>query len=498
MNNIKKYFVLAAVSIGTLATGCKKLGDFGDMNLDPTRVAVPNTRSLLTNAQQNMIGGYTSAVGSPAAPNGLVLGGGEAATLAQHLSEGPYLTFSPFNGATQGVSYYPYYTGPLNQLQMVIDLNNGDKVEADQGANGSKNNQLAAARIMKAYVFWKITDRWGDLPYEEALKGAANFTPAFQKQELIYKDLFKELKEAAAQIDGGKGVQGDIFFKGDMARWKKFAATQRMLMALRMSKRYPGAGELAATEFNAAMNEAIASNAENVIYKYINGDPNNSNPWYNNYTRDKRNDYAVSKTLVDYMSANASNTDPRLPVFAEVLPGNAIIGLPFGNKLQTNIPNAYSRIGKDLQKQDSPAYIFTYAQVLFAKAEAAKLGWIPGGDAAAKGFYDSAIDASLAQYGVSDANFKNVVGVAYDATKAIQQISTQRWIHLFLDSYEAWAEWRRTGFPVLAPGPNTTVAAIPRRLVYPVADKTTNEDNYKAVVAQQGADKVDTRIWWDK
>ena len=485
MNKITKYIALSLVSVGMLATSCEKIEDFGDTNVDPSKVAVASTRALLTNAMQNS--------------TSLYVGSSQGTTMSQHFSEGPYLTSSGYSDAIGGQAYAGFYTSPLIQLQKIIDFNNAGTVEADQGANGSKNNQIAAARIMKAFIFWKLTDRWGDLPYSEALKGGENITPKFDKQEDIYADLFKELKEAGAQIDGGLGVQGDVILGGDMSAWKKFAATQRLLMALRMSKVYPAAGGLAATEFNAALADVLASNSDNIQYHFIGGDPNNWNPWYENYTNDNRNDFAISKTLVDYMKANGTGSDPRLPVYAEVLPGNKIVGLEYGNAIQKNIPNEYSRLGDALREQATPANILTFAQVQFAKAEAAKLGWIPGGDAAAKGFYDSGIDASLAQYGVADAAFKNATGIAYAPATAIQQIATQRWIHLYLDGWEAWAEWRRTGFPVLTAGENTAnPEGIPRRLVYPASDKTVNAANYTAVLTQQGADNLNTRIWWDK
>jgi len=485
MKKLSKYITLSLVGMAMLSASCDKIEDFGDTNVDPTKVAVPSTRSLLTNAMQNT--------------NGLFVGSGQGTTMAQHFSEGPYLTSSGYGDAIGGQAYSAWYSSPLIQLKKVIEYNTAGTVEADPGANGSKNNQLAVARIMKAFIFWKLTDRWGDLPYSQALQGGANITPEYDKQEDIYKDLFKELKEAAAQIDGSLGAQGDIILNGNMAGWKRFAATQRLLMALRMSKVHPTAAGLAATEFKAALADVISSNAQNITYKFLSGDPNNYNPWYNNYSISNRNDYAVSLPLVNYMKANGRGSDPRLPIYAEVLPGNVIRGLDYGKTLQTNIPNAFSRLGNTLRAAGAPAYILTFAQVEFAKAEAAKLGWIPGGDVSAKASYESGIDASLAQYGAADPTFKAVTGVTYDPAKAIEQISTQRWIHLYLDGWEAWAEWRRTGFPILTAGPNSAnPVGIPRRLVYPAADKTVNAGNYAKVLTQQGADNLNTRVWWDK
>lgn len=479
-----KYIGLIALGLIVLS-GCSKIKDFGDTNVSPTLVESPSTRSLLTNAQQNLPGLF--------AGNDF-----NSISLAQYISEGPYLTYSNYANITPGLAYGGWYTSPLIQLKSIIDYNNSGSVIADQGANGSKNNQIAVARIMKAFIFWKLTDRWGDLPYTDALQGNANITPKFTKQEAIYADIFKELKEAAAQIDAGVSVKGDVLLNGDMAAWKKFAATQRLIMALRMSKVYPNAGQLGAQEFAAALPDAISSNAQNITYKYIAGDPNNYNPWYNNYTVSLRNDYAISLTLVNIMKDNASLTDPRLKKYGEVLPSGDVVGLQYGKTTATNIPNIYSKIGDSYRDQATPANIFTYAQVAFAKAEAAKRGWIAGGDVSAATYYNEGIDASLAQNNVSDAAYKTVVGIAYDPANAYKQIATQRYIATYLDGFEGWAEWRRTGFPTLAPGPNATIPAIPRRLPYPASDKTTNADNYAAVVAQQGADNTTTRVWWDK
>lgn len=495
MKNIKRYIFLA-LSVGILATGCEKFGDFGDTNVDQTKVSKAATKALLTYAMQKS---QANRDGNTTATTILSVDG---AVFGQYLSEGPYLTYSPFNdsGSTLNRSYYTFYSEILKNLNQVIIFAKAEAPEADVAANGSINNQIAVARIMKAYIFWQLTDKWGDLPYEEALN-SNNITPKFSKQETIYKDLFKELKEAVAQIDAGAGPTGDIMFGGDMSLWKKFAATQRLLMALRLSKIYPNAGEFAASEFALAVAATPLAADELLKYTFLSGDPNNYNPWYSNYTVSNRNDYAISKTLVDIMENNGTGTDPRLPIYGEVLAGNQVKGLEFGTAIQTNIPNAYSRIGTTLRAAGSPAYIFTGAQVQFALAEAAKIGWIAGGDVVAKTYYDVGIDASLTQYGVADATFKNATGIAYVSSTALQQIGTQRWVASYLDGWEAWSEFRRTGFPALVPGPNSqNGTVIPRRVGYPTADATTNKVNYNAAIAQQGwiNNSINNRMWWDK
>lgn len=473
---MKKIYNLFLVSL-LLFAACKP-GEFEDTNVDPTKVSSVPTKALLTNSLQGL--------------PGTAFGISSALFYVQHASEGPYPGASLY--ATRNFNWDTFYTGPLYNLQKIIEFNTtGDKV-ADPSINGSKDNQIAVARILKAYYFWYLTDRYGDIPYAEALKGDANFSPKYSLQKDIYYDLFKELKEAAAQIKTNEpGVVGDILLDGDMAQWKKFANTTRMMMALRLIKNDFAKGK---TEFaDAIAGGVISDNSENMLYKYLAGDPNNYNPLYQNYSVDLRNDYAISNTLVNYMN---SKSDPRLPVYGEVL-GGQVKGLPYGSDAAKNIPGAYSRIGDSFRGAGSPATIYSYAQVLFSMAEGVKVGYITGVE---KTLYDDAIKASFEQNNVySDANYLAYTthpDVVYNPAKGLELIMTQKWVSLYLNGYESWADWKRTGFPVLVPAESGAQATIPRRQGYPVNEKSINGKAYEAAIAIQGADNLNTRMWWDK
>ena len=332
-----------------------------------------------------------------------------------------------------------------------------------------------------------MTDRWGDIPYSKALQGDKAFSPAYDKQQDIYTDLFKEFKEAAAQIKvSEKAVVGDFLLGGDMEAWKRFANTTRMIMALRLSKVDPAKG---VAEYASALADGvISSNAENIDYEFIAGDPNNYNPWYENYSVDFRNDYAVSKTLTDYMGAK---NDPRLMVYAENLSGGVVKGLTYGRQAAVNIPAAYSRIGDRFRGAGSPLNIYSYAQVLFMMAEAAKIGYTAGGDAAAAISYADAIKASWEQYGVYDATkyaaYMANPATAYSPAKGYEQIMTEKWVHMFLNGWETWNDWRRTGYPVLTAAADAVdPRGIPRRWGYSTTEKTLNGVNYEAVIASSG------------
>src|SRR5690606_2760488 len=290
-------------------------------------------------------------------------------------------------------------------------------------------------------------------------------------------------------------LQGDIVYGGDMTKWKKLANTIRLLMALRLSNVDPQRGE---TEFNDALADGVfGSNSDNLVYRHL-PDANHQNYWYGQVVVQAREWWALTEGLVDKM---LPVDDPRLPVYGQP---NRTDGLYVG-QLYGDTENfdteMYSLLGTAIFAQDAPVYLVTYAQVRFALAEAAKLGWIGGGDATAKQHYDAAITASIEQWTGSTDGASDLIaapGVVYDPANAIKQIATQRWIHLFMHGYEAWAEWRRTGYPDDLVEPNNT--AVPRRLLYIESEHFNNTENYNAAIQRQfqGNESLYGRVWWDK
>jgi hypothetical protein len=462
----------ALLSVVVLLTSCKKFD--GSMNVDPNNPTKASGTQLIANAQRWLPDMSSSPFG---------------VHYPQHLSNTSFTDNSRYT--TISFNFSSWYTGPLMDLETVLtsplDANEGPIV-----------NQIAVAKILKAYFIWHITDRWGDVPYSAALKGKANFTPKYDKQKDIYDSLFKLLDDANAAIVTGN-IKNDIMYGGDIAKWKRFGNTIHMLMALRLSKIDATKGS---AEFNKAnTNGVMANNTDNFAYNHL-ADAANENFWYNQFTRLGRNWYAVSKPMVDYM---LPLNDPRLPVFANKNTAGNYVGLAYGLPGSTTVViNNFSLLGSGIRLQNSPVYLVTYAQALFAKAEAAKLGWIAGGDVTAKTNYDLAIQNSILQWTGSTttvAAYAAQVGVVYDPVNAIQQIATQRWVHLFLHGYEAWAEWRRVGYPVLVAAPGANGDRIPRREGYPLIEQSNNTANYNAAVAalpHGGADDLNARVWWDK
>ncbi|RYC71350.1 MULTISPECIES: SusD/RagB family nutrient-binding outer membrane lipoprotein [Spirosoma] len=495
MTTVKNRFMTLGLLTGLgLMASCS---DFGDQNINPNAAVTPVTSALLTEAMLGV---------PPTTATGALLEGiaGRLTTLApeprlfaQYWSESQYPENSLY--ATTFADWNRYYAVTLQDLQTIIDYNTDESTRAYVAQFGSNNNQLATARILKAYVFSVVTDRWGDVPYFNALKKQTQVE--YDPQQAIYADLFKELKEASAQFDNGRAFDGDILFAGNATKWKKFANSLRMILALRLTKVDPATGR---TEFTAAYNDAagyISTNADNATIRYT--DVNQfRNP--DNALFDGRSDYGVSDVLVNKLE---SLSDPRLPAYATPTSTGDFVGLPYGLTRDllidyTNDNPEYALPSAKVLAKTQPSYIITASQMLLAKAEASVLGWI---SADARTAYNDAIRASWEQWGVYDAAKYTAYiaspNVAPTAGDILAKIGDQRWIALYPNGSEAWTEWRRTGYPNLQPTPYAVNESkqIPRRYGYPNTEPTLNTAAYEAAVGRlSNGDKTSSRVWWDK
>lgn len=465
-------FILSLVIV--LGAGCD---DFGDINVNPNSPVQVSPSALLTNSLRSISG---------------IVGATTGELYVQHMAETQYTEGSRYQ--TVNFDFNPSYTGPLINLQHIIDLNTDETTKADALSGGSNANQIAVARILQSYFYNFETDRFGPIPYTQALQGRSQFNPGYDDQQTVYNGLFAELAAAVDQMDGGPGVAGDFIFNGDMDKWAKFANSLRLIYALRLSEVDETKAQ---TEFNAALNAGVIE--EDVMYPYL-AETNNQNPWFARFIT--RTDWAISETLVDYMKPL---NDPRLSAYADPAPNYGDVrGMPYGIDAAGDIPNdEISFPGNPaVRAQDAPLAIVSRSQILFSMAEAAFRGWIS--DDAEQLYYD-AIQSSMERWGVyEEAAFNAYIAqpeVAWDANRAIELIATQKWIALYTQGYEAWAEWRRLDYPVLTPAPDALNASkqIPVRQGYPTSERDTNGPNYDAAVALLGGDDgLDTPVWWDK
>ncbi|HEY2726562.1 MAG TPA: SusD/RagB family nutrient-binding outer membrane lipoprotein, partial [Parafilimonas sp.] len=389
------------------------------------------------------------------------------------------------------------------------------------------------SRIMKALVFQRMTDIYGDVPYSQAGLGYYEriYTPVYDKQQDIYTDLLKEVSEAVDSLDedADKPIV-DLFYSGNPStqidEWKKFGNSFLLRIAMRLSKVDPATAQQYVQKVQGL---TMTNNDDNALVQHNAGNFQNRDAIEIN-----GQDSADLKLCSTFIDTLKSNNDPRLPDIAWIYakmdskpedqlglpPGYIVGGLDPAYDI-TKHPELgyydslgiydslgmqrYSRLNDKILNLTAPNLVLTYAETEFLLADAAKRWGI--GDA--EKHYNNAVLAAIAQFSAygKDAAISTTDANAYlaahpynDAT-ALNQINTQYWICTLMDEYEAWSNWRRTGYPVLKPTNypgNITGGTIPRRMEYSTVEQFSNAVNYKAAVARlQGGDELTSRVWWD-
>lgn len=474
--------VLALTGLGSCDSG------FEELNIDPNNPTKVPTAFLLSSAQQNIfkeIFGMANTSGKDAI--GMRYMQMWSSTL--YTEEDRYVDIES--------DFSNIYKGGLADLNELIRLNTDESTVVAAASSGPNVNQIAAARIMRAWTFQNLTDFWGDIPYTQATKGLQYPTPEYDPQAEIYKDLIKELDEASAQINVSAGnIEGDLIYQGDMAKWKLFAQSLKLRMGMRMSEADPANAEKTVKE--ALASGVFSDNTMIADFKYLTAQPNYS-PWYYSYFIGTPT-IAVANTLIDKMIAMK---DPRISAYAKKPDnGGDYKGIPYG--VSAAIAGSYGNKNVSfpslrILSADANVVLQSYSEVLFIQAEAAARGWTNGN---AADLYKAAITASMQYWDVPAADIQAYLAqpsVVYNPANYRKSIGDQKWLALYMQGIEAWSDWRRLDFPTLLPAPNAANGRnIPRRRGYPLTEISLNKSNYEKAVARQGADLLETRIWWDK
>jgi hypothetical protein len=443
---------------------------------------------------------------------------------------------TPFGQSLAGGNFNQLQTGNaeriwVNHYRNVVK-NIVDAVENTRGSTQFANLHQAA-RIWKAYTFMILTDTYGDIPYSEAGKGYLEeiISPKYDPQEEIYKDILKELEEATAALDPSKPrVVTEAMYGGDATKWRRFGYSLMLRAGMRMSKVNPALAESYVKK--AVAGGLMQSNADNAITRHTG--------LYLNHLADhlgarEKANYYLAAPFLDYLK---NNNDPRLKVIAirfvgaksgsEQVNSRATIdtdkqlGMPMGYDNVT-ISQVLQPLGAAslwdfsqvnintlLDRTSAPHFHVTHAQNQLYLAEAAVRGWVQG-DAAT--YFSNGIRAHMehfASYGKPGAIIPESAIQAYiqanplevsNPTKALEQINTQYWVASFLNGSEAFANFRRSGYPALEPNPfpgKDIAGSFIRRLPYPDSEIVINQGSVNDAVKRQGPNNMDTRVWWDK
>lgn len=495
-----------------LATNCTS--DFEEINTDPAKASIDdfNPNWLLTTAQLRYSGSADFSYETWRAQ--LIY----SSTMVQHFSTVLGYWQGDFYGSNPAYLTAYWERAYDEQVKQIVDL-----VELSRD-NEELNNLHQIARITRVMIFHRITDLYGDVPYSEAGLGFYNrlFTPVYDTQEAIYLDMLDELDEAASALGSGTDpfITGDLIYGGDLDQWKKFANSMMLRLGMRLTKVDVGAAQTwAENAFQGGVMTSIDDNA------YIVHQGDGGRPTINRISQvlnlpDESAYVKWSKTFIDYLKAN---NDPRLPVLAETTNPNGIFGQPNGKDLAggaedvSTSPDFDAALGVDsyarpnmaiLASNAGPTFFQTYAEVELLLAEAAQRGWSVGADAATH--YNAGITAAMEQLAQFSADATipaadittYLTANPYDPANGLEMINNEYWVATILNDYESYANWRRSGFPVLTPviHPNgVTGGVIPRRFIYPTTEASVNAANFEVAVSRiAGGNEITSRVWWDQ
>lgn len=538
---MKKLLIYIGIASAALVhAGCNK--DFDELNTDPLKTSADqfDPNYLLTSAQYMYSSqGYNISLFTSMWAQTMA---STSSLSSNYLSNAdkyvPSSGTPDYQGRLWNNNYGrtdQFYTGAASAVYDAANLTKDD---------ASKGKLNAICKIMKVMILQQVTDVYGDIPYTEALQGKSGITqPVYDQQQAIYNTMLGELEAAIAQLSSAQGdAAGDLYYKGDADKWKKFAYSLMLRMAMRLTKVDAATAKTWAEK--AAAGGTFASIADNAYIPTQNS-TNHDNAQARVYNTDL---YQTrwSKTFIDYLRAN---DDPRLGVIAEVPaaglaanqsadPGNTDpavqLGLPNGYDLNggakditnsTGYPGGtgsganatpigkYSRPRASIYANRSGnILVLTYAEIELLLAEAAARGWNVGGTAVTH--YANGVSAAmqtlatLGDDGAISAATANAYAAAHPLNitsldASLKQINEQYWATTgaFFSYVETWINWKRSGYPVLTPvnyTGNFSGGTIPRRQPYPVTEASLNATNYAEAVSRLGGDDWTKRVWWDK
>lgn len=510
-----KYLSIAVLLGATAFTGCQK--SWLDVNTNPNQVTSSTPEYIFTNALARV---------------GTTEGNLNADETGSYYA-GYWMQSSSYilNTNTFGYNFtnvdFNYWDGWYDVLS---DFNVAEQTGKD---SAYYNFVVGPSKVMKALIFQQIVDTYGNAPYSDALKGAGSLAPKFDDHKVVYEGLIKDLDTAIQILKTPQSVfpgttsSFDIVFKGNRTNWIKLANSIKMRILIRQSK-ITGRDAYIIAEINKAnaVPEGFLTSAdagENPGYLASTG---KTNPYYdkwgydpNGATRSLGRFPRPTKFLIDLYKSTGDSARMKRAFYAiggesGSNPGNSVraelnsnyVGIPFGASSSAYTAGNVSPLGpcQLVKGQVSKPFIFfTAAETNFLLAEAKQRYGagvtLPG---TAQTYYEQGVKESYRLVGAPAAAATTLLSNGLDLTDwaaspdKLKAIWQQKWLALVdFSGLESWAEYRRTGFPVI---PQSLIVSDPAkrpvRLYYPQSELGSNEANVKA----QGTISVFTnKLFWD-
>lgn len=483
MKKFKYSVIIAFLTIGVLTTSsCKK---FFDINSDPDAILAAPIEQQLSSLTVNMgfyagsdVNRYTSLIMQQ-------FSGQSSGTQNNTQLYEKYL----IQGSDENNAWSSMYATILNDAENII-----------KNANETGNPHYSGvAKIIKAYAYQITVDVWGDIPFSETQKLTENTQPKYDSAESIYTELIKLLDQGIAEVSAttsnkSPGANSTIYpgaFATTKANWIKFANTLKLRIYLHYSEKNAA---FAKAQIDQLINSGVplfASNADNFQMAFVN-QAASRNPIDQHETA--RAGYLVANDKIVTLMNN--NLDPRRPFYFTQYPAGS--GLYKGGISGDAPSQNYSKLHAYLRgfannayTGDAPIRMLTFAEYNFIRAEAALRFNSPG---VAQTFFTAGITASMTDAGVSTTNIATYLaanGTLVGTTdQQLSQIITEKYIASYGVIVESWTDWRRTGYPTIAPPANAVVPYVPRSLYYPQSEIDLNPN------AKQKPG-LNVRVFWD-
>ncbi|WP_300687665.1 SusD/RagB family nutrient-binding outer membrane lipoprotein [Chryseobacterium sp.] len=473
--------------------------------------------------------------------------------LSADMYSGMFSTATQFNGGVNNLTYSMMDGWNNRIIARQQDIFNYSLI-IDNAAKGNYpgvdfTGILAVKKILKVITAARVSDNHGPVVYSKYEKPNPNGTTDFDSQQDAYNYFVADLTSAIADLqkvlatsatqnveDKTSLKNADLVYGGNMAQWAKLANSLKLRLAMRMSYADPAKSKQYAEEALSSSAGLITDNADNALISV--GQSELSFIIYS------WGDCLIGAPLMAYM--NGYN-DPRLSAYAIPAKDTDVQGKYIGVRQGIDLLNGKSTYGAFSQPQakaasgdyfsgtDGKMKLFTAAETWFLKAEAALRGYAGAGDIQTS--YTTGVQQSFGEWGksanvaayladttsteapyVDPKNTANNVAVgnpqlstitiawnnADTNERKLERIITQKWLSLYPNGPEAWAEQRRTGYPILFKvrkndsGGLISTEAMIRRIPFTIDTKTSLYNYQQAVQTLSGPDTGGTKLWWDK
>ncbi len=458
--------------------------NFEEKNKDPKHPQEVTASVLLTNAQIELADQISSTN----------VNDNIWKLMAQYWTERSYTDEANYNIVNRRIPdrMFQTYYAILKDLKNAEDIIKAEELEEPGLAAKQANqaNRLAIIDLLNVFIYQELVDIFGNVPYTEALD-PANYTPAYDDAQEIYKDLIERATNAVSSMDDSEGSfdTADLIYNGDVASWIKFGNS--LLVKLGVGIADGPLSALGKSTVESAYSNVFSSLSEGAYFPYQKSLPY-VNPLYSDLVLSGRSDFVMVKGMVNFMM---SQSDPRLDDYFENLSGVLIdYGAPggsYGNRVH------YS---SSIAEPDFHGILLTYDEVQFYLAEAAARGWNVG--SAPNVYFTNGVTASIIEWGGTAAEADDFLAAhPYSSYGSWQEaVGTQAWVAMYTRGFTGYTFYRRLDYPtvlVMPPNPPTGVDRIPTRFTYPINEQTLNAANYAAAATAIGGDALTTRLFWD-